>query len=448
MFDALSTKLQKIFSKLKGHGRLSEALVDEVLREIKIALLEADTNFKAVKELIAKIKQRSIGAEVMESLTPAQQVIKIVKEELTLLLDGGLSSKLLFSAKPPTIIFMVGLQGSGKTTSSAKLAAYLRNLGKKTILIGADVYRPAAIDQLETLAERVDVPFYSERGSNNPKTIIANGLKMATRFGCEVAIVDTAGRLHVDEVMMNELSLLKEFFSPTETLLVVDSMMGQDAVNMALTFKEKIDFTGLLLTKLDGDSKGGAALSIRIVTGVPVKFMSQTEKIDGLEEFHPQRLAQRILGLGDVLTLIEKAEASMDIENAAKLAEKIRKDELNLNDFLDQMRQVSKIGSFDQIMAMMPKIPGLKAKNLPAIDENYFKKMEAIIFSMTKEERLNPKIINGSRRKRIAKGSGMSQSEINQLLKRFDETKKMMKQFGKLNTHAKMGKKILPYFNQ
>ncbi len=443
MFDSLTEKLQKTFAKLKRHGRLNEAVVDEVLREIRIALLEADTNYKAVKELIAKIKERAVGSEVFNSLTPAQQVIKIVKDELIELL-GRDFTKLNTSPKKPTIIFMIGLQGSGKTTSSAKLAKLLKSRGKRALLIGADIYRPAAIDQLESLSQKIEVSFYSERDSKDPRDIIERGIKAATKEGADIVIVDTAGRLHVDQEMMDELSELEKAFRPSEVLLVVDSMMGQDGVNMALSFKERISFTGLVLTKLDGDSKGGAALSIKAVTGSPIKFISSSEKLDGFEEFHPDRFAQRMLGLGDVLTLIEKAEAAFDAEETAKLAEKIKRDELDLNDFLEQMRQIRKMGSFDQILSMMPNIPGLKAKKLPTIDDGHLKRIEAIISSMTKEERGDPKIINGSRRSRIAKGSGHAPSDVNQLLKQFNETKKMMKQFGKLNTHAKMGKKFLP----
>ncbi|MDI6799199.1 MAG: signal recognition particle protein [Actinomycetota bacterium] len=446
MFDNLSNKLQNIFAKLKGHGRLSEANVDEVLREIRIALLEADTNFKAVKELIARIRERSIGAEVMESLTPAQQVIKIVKEELISLL-GKDSPKINLSSKLPTLIFMVGLQGSGKTTSSAKLANHFKKLGKKPLLIGVDVYRPAAVDQLEALAQKIGALVYFEKESDSPSEIVRRGLKRALSEACEVVIVDTAGRLHIDEEMMDELKALSDEFKPDETILVVDSMMGQDAVNMAIAFKERVDFTGLLLTKLDGDSKGGAALSIKAATGVPIKLISTGEKMDSLELFHPDRLVSRMLGLGDVLTLIEKVEASLDAENAVKLAEKIKKDELDLNDFLAQMQGIRKMGSFDQILSMMPKIPGLKTKSLPSIDDAHFKRMEAIIASMTREEKENPRLINGSRRQRIAKGSGTRPSDINQLLKQFNDTKKMMKQFGNLNTRAKMGKKILPHLN-
>lgn len=446
MFDNLSNKLQNIFAKLKGHGRLSEANVDETLREIRLALLEADTNFKVVKELIARIRERSIGAEVMESLTPAQQVIKIVKDELISLL-GKDSPKINLSSKLPTIIFMVGLQGSGKTTSSAKLANHFKKLDKKPLLIGADVYRPAAADQLEALAQKIGALVYFEKESDNPSGIVRRGLKRAVSEACEVVIVDTAGRLHIDEEMMGELEALSDEFKPDETILVVDSMMGQDAVNMAIAFKERVDFTGILLTKLDGDSKGGAALSIKAATGVTIKLISSGEKMDSLELFHPDRLVSRILGLGDILTFIEKAEASLDAENAAKLAEKIKKDELDLSDFLAQMQEIRKMGSFDQILSMMPKIPGLKTKGLPSIEDAHFKRMEAIIASMTREERENPGLINGSRRLRIAKGSGTRPSDINQLLKQFNDTKKMMKQFGNLNTRAKIGKKILPHLN-
>ncbi|HDP69924.1 MAG TPA: signal recognition particle protein [Actinobacteria bacterium] len=446
MFNSLSSKLQNIFSKLKAYGKLGEKQVEEVLREIRLALLEADVNFKVVKDFISNIKERAVGVEVMESLTPAQQVVKIVNEELTKLM-GGVSNKVTFASKPPTIFMLVGLQGSGKTTSSAKFANYLKNMGKKPFLVAADIYRPAAIEQLESLANELGVSIYSDKKSGACKEIVRAGIKQAIREGSDVVVVDTAGRLHIDEEMMKEAREVKEATSPHQVLLVVDAMTGQDAINVAESFKEKLGFDGIILTKLDGDARGGAALSIRAVTKKPIKFISMGEKLDSLEVFYPDRMANRILGMGDVLTLIEKAEATVDLDEAERLVEKIRKQEFSLDDFLVQMQQVKKMGSLDQILGMLPKIPGMPKSAVSNIDERQIKKIEAIITSMTSEERGNPKIINGSRRSRIARGSGTSPGEVNKLLKQYSETKKMMKRFSNFGPRAKMDKKISPFFN-
>jgi len=446
MFENLSAKLQNIFSKLKAHGRLDEKQVEEALREVRLALLEADVNYKVVKDLILKIKERAIGEEVTKSLTPAQQVIKIVNEELVNLM-GGIPSKVTFASKPPTVFMLVGLQGSGKTTATAKLAHYLSNMGKNPLLVAADIYRPAAIEQLESLSKELGVSFYSDRKSNRCDEISKAGIKRATSEGSDVVIVDTAGRLHVDDEMMEELKKVKKAISPHQIFLVVDAMIGQDAVNIAVAFRDKLDFDGLILTKLDGDARGGAALSIKAVTGKPIKFVSLGEKIDSLQVFYPDRMANRILGMGDVLTLIEKAEKAINTEEAAALEEKIRKQEFTLGDFLAQMQQIKKMGSIDQVLGMLPKFPGMPKNALAGVDEKHMKRIEAIIKSMTLEERNNPKIINGSRRLRISKGSGTTSSDVNKLLKQFTETKKLMKKFSNFGSRAKMGKKVSPFLN-
>ncbi|MDO8885361.1 signal recognition particle protein [Candidatus Oleimmundimicrobium sp.] len=446
MFESLSAKLQNIFYKLKTHGRLNEKQVEEALREIKLALLEADVNFKVVKDLIAKIKERAVGTEVMKSLAPGQQVIKIVNEELTELM-GGVPSKITFASKSPTIYMLVGLQGSGKTTSAAKLASYLKNMGKIPFLVAADIYRPAAIDQLESLSKELGVLVYSDKKSRKCEEIARSGIKQGIAQGSDVIIIDTAGRLHIDDGMMEELKTVKKTVRPHQILLVVDAMTGQDAVNIAVSFQEKIDFDGLILTKLDGDARGGAALSIRAVTGKPIKFVSLGEKLDSLQTFYPDRMASRILGMGDVLTLIEKAETTFNEEEAASLAEKIRKQEFTLDDFLSQIQQIKNMGSFDQVLSMLPKSPGLPKNALSGLNEKQIKKVEAIIKSMTLDERRNPKIMSGSRRLRVANGSGTNTREVNRLLKQFNETKKMMKQFSNFGSRAKIGKKILPFFN-
>lgn len=424
MFQSLSNRLQNIFTKLKGRGKLSESDVNEAMREIRLALLEADVNFKVVKDFVAKVKARAVGVEVLESLTPSQQVIKIVNEEMAALL-GSTESKLLFASQPPTVIMLVGLQGSGKTTATAKLAHLARSQGKHPLMIAADIYRPAAIDQLVALGEENNLPVYHL--DENPEQIVEAGLKEAATRALDVVIIDTAGRLHIDENMMSELERLKKLARPHQILLVVDSMTGQDAVNVAKSFQEKLDFDGIILTKLDGDARGGAALSIRAVTGRPIKFVSLGEKINSLETFHPDRMASRILGMGDVLTLIEKAQATSDARQTEELERKIRKAEFTFEDFLSQMRQLKKMGPINQIIKMLPGMPSAPGmKNLNISDKDLVR-IEAIIESMTPEERIKPAIISGSRRERIAKGSGTSVRDVNQLLSQFNQTKKMMK---------------------
>jgi signal recognition particle subunit SRP54 len=435
MFDNLSDRLQDIFKRLRGHGKLSEKQVDEMMREVRLALLEADVNFKVVKEFIGRVRERAVGEEVLRSLTPAQQVIKIVDEELTGLL-GSENEKINFSSRPPSMIMLVGLQGSGKTTATAKLAAHLKNQGRHPMMIAADIYRPAAIDQLEKLGEQVGVDVYSDR-SAAPEAIVKAGLKKAEKEGLDTVIVDTAGRLHIDEEMMRELVRIKKDYNPGETLLVVDAMTGQDAVNVAQTFSEEVGFDGIILTKLDGDARGGAALSIKTVTGKPVKFASVGEKMGDLEPFYPDRMASRILGMGDMLTLIEKAQTTYDEEKAQELERKLRKQQFTLEDFLDQMEQLKKMGPLDQILGMIPGISASKLKGLQ-VDEGQIKRVEAIIQSMTPEERRKPQVIGASRKQRIARGSGTSTQDVNRLLQQFQQMQKLMKQFGKMSPR-KMG---------
>jgi len=443
LFDNLSGRLQDIFSKLKSRGRLSEKDVDAAMREVRLALLEADVNYKVVKDFIAKVKERAIGVEVLESLTPAQQVIKIVNEELSNLM-GSTESKLSFAPRPPTVIMLVGLQGSGKTTSAAKLAYHLRSNGKRPFLIGADVYRPAAIDQLKTLADENNIPFYSDDPKIPPLQIVKAGVREANQRGIDVIIVDTAGRLHIDENMMQELEDIKAEVRPHQILLVVDAMTGQDAVNVAQSFREKLDFDGVVMTKLDGDARGGAALSIRAVTGRPIKLVSVGEKMDSLEPFHPDRLASRILGMGDILTLIEKAQATVDQKKAKEMEEKLRRAEFTFEDFLDQMEQMRQMGPINQLISMIPGL-GKLPKDIQVSDKD-MGRIKAIIQSMTLDERRNPSIISGSRRERIAKGSGTKQHEVNQLLKQFNQTKKLLKQFGNMQGKMKMPKGSFPFF--
>jgi signal recognition particle subunit SRP54 len=435
MFDNLSDRLQDIFKRLRGHGKLSEKQVDEMMREVRLALLEADVNFKVVKEFIGRVRERAVGEEVLRSLTPAQQVIKIVDEELTGLL-GSENEKINFSSRPPSMIMLVGLQGSGKTTATAKLAAHLKNQGRHPMMIAADIYRPAAIDQLEKLGEQVGVDVYSDR-SAAPEAIVKAGLKKAEKEGLDTVIVDTAGRLHIDEEMMRELVRIKKDYNPGEILLVVDAMTGQDAVNVAQTFSEEVGFDGIILTKLDGDARGGAALSIKTVTGKPVKFASVGEKMGDLEPFYPDRMASRILGMGDMLTLIEKAQTTYDEEKAQELERKLRKQQFTLEDFLDQMEQLKKMGPLDQILGMIPGISASKLKGLQ-VDEGQIKRVEAIIQSMTPEERRKPQVIGASRKQRIARGSGTSTQDVNRLLQQFQQMQKLMKQFGKMSPR-KMG---------
>ena len=444
LFENLSDKLQGTFKRLRGRGKLTEADVNEAMREVRMALLEADVNFKVVKDLINRIKERAIGEEVMSSLTPAQQVIKIVNEELTELM-GGSQSKILIASKPPTVLMMVGLQGAGKTTSTGKLALHLRKQGKKPLLVAADVQRPAAIDQLETLGKQLNIPVYSDRNSKNPVEIAKAAMAEAASKLYDIVIIDTAGRLHVNEELMEELVNIKKQVKPHEILLVADAMTGQDAVQVAESFHEKLGLDGIVLTKMDGDARGGAALSIKAVTGAPIKFVGMGEKMDALEAFHPDRMASRILGMGDVLTLIEKAQTEKDTAENEKMAKKMMKDGLDLNDFLSQMQQIRKLGSFKDIIGMIPGMSKMKELKDVDLDGKDIKKIEAIIRSMTMAERTKPSLIDGSRRKRIAAGSGTQVQDVNQLLKRFEETNKMMKQFTGMNKGKKKGGMKFPF---
>ncbi len=432
-FENLSDKLQDTFKKLKGKGVLTEEDIDKAMREVKLALLEADVNFKVVKEFVAEVKAKALGADVLNSLTPGQQVVKIVNDELISLM-GGTNSKLTYSSSGFTTILMVGLQGTGKTTTCGKLAMYLKKEGKKPMLAACDIYRPAAIDQLEVVGKQVDVPVYTERDNRKAEEIALHAKKEAETRGFNVLIVDTAGRLQIDEELMEELVRVKAAVKPHEILLVVDALTGQDAVNAAEGFNNKLGIDGIIMTKMDGDSRGGAALSAKKVTGKPVKFMGMGEKLDALEPFHPERMASRILGMGDMLSLIEKAQETYDEEKAAKLEKKLRRNEFTLEDFLDQMGEVRNMGGLGKILDMLP---GVNKKNVSEDDidkgEKEFRQMEAIIRSMTLEERRNPNLLNASRRKRIAAGSGQSVSKVNQLIKKYEDTKKLMKQFNNPN---------------
>ncbi|NLC02996.1 MAG: signal recognition particle protein [Tissierellia bacterium] len=444
VFESLSEKIQNALGKLKGKGKLSEKDVDVAMREVRLALLEADVNFKVVKDFIKIVKERAIGGEVMESLTPGQQVIKIVNEELTNLM-GEKEVKLDFSMNP-TVILMCGLQGAGKTTTSGKLALNLKKQNKRPLLVACDVYRPAAIKQLEVVGEKVGVPVFSMGDKEDPVNIAKASVDHGKKHGNDVIIIDTAGRLHIDEELMSEIKNIYEAVNPSEVLLVLDAMTGQDAVNVADSFNELLGISGVVLTKLDGDARGGAALSIRAVTNKPIKFVGMGEKLDELEPFHPDRMASRILGMGDVLTLIERAQSNIDQNKAMELERKIRTQQFTFDDFLDQLEQMKNMGPLDQLMGM---IPGIDAKALKGLDINDkdISRIEAIIKSMTKKERNNPDIIDSSRRKRISKGSGNSVQEVNKLLKQFKETKKMMKKFTDMEkTVKKKGKFGLPFF--
>lgn len=426
-FESLSDKLQNAFKKLRGKGVLTEADINEAMREVKLALLEADVNFKVVKEFIASVKEKCMGAEVMESLTPAQQIIKIVNAELTDLM-GGSGTKLTFSPSGFTTIMMTGLQGTGKTTTCGKLAAYLKQSGKKPYLAACDIYRPAAIDQLEIVGKAVNTPVFTMRDCRDAAKIAVEAKKEAEKKGYDVLIIDTAGRLQIDEALMDELEDIKKAVKPHEILLVVDALTGQDAVNVAAGFDEKLGIDGIIMTKMDGDSRGGAALSARKVTGKPIKFIGTGEKSDALEPFHPERMAGRILGMGDMLSLIEKAEAAFDKEQAEKLEKKIKKNQFTLEDFLDQMGQVKNMGGLGKIMEMLPGMNSAQMKNVDLeAGEREFRQMEAIIQSMTIEERRDPSLLNASRRKRISAGCGLPVSKINNLIKKYEEAKKMMK---------------------
>lgn len=441
IFQSLSDRLQATFKKLRGHGKLTEEDVNEAMREVRMALLEADVNFKVVKDFVKTIKERAIGQEVLDTLTPAQVVIKIVDEELTRLM-GGTQSRLNISPKPPTVLMMVGLQGAGKTTSAGKLALALKKQGKHPLLVAADVYRPAAITQLEVLGKQISVPVYSVHDSKDAVAIARDSIDYSAAHACDVVIIDTAGRLQIDEKLMQELKDIKGTVHPHDILLVVDAMTGQESVNVAQTFNEALGLDGVILTKLDGDARGGAALSVKAVTGVPIKFVGMGEKIEPLEVFHPDRMASRILGMGDVLSLVEKAQTAFDLEEAKKMEKKLRKNEFTLDDFLAQMQQIKKLGSLDSILGMIPGMGGLK-KQLAGqdidLDGKEMRQIEAIIRSMTPKERSDISIINGSRRKRIAKGSGTRVQDVNKLLKQFAEMQKMMKKMKKMKGGKKGG---------
>ena len=442
-FEGLSEKLSAAFKKLRGKGRLSEADVKEAMREIRLALLEADVSFKVVKQFVAQVTEKAVGADVLEALSPAQQIIKIVNQELTELM-GGSAAKLTIASKPPTVIMMVGLQGAGKTTNGAKLAGLMKKQsGKRPLLAACDIYRPAAIQQLEVVGKQLDIPVF-QMGQTNPVDIARAAVEHAAKHGNDMVFLDTAGRLHVDEELMDELRNIKAAVEPTEILLVVDAMIGQDAVNAAKAFDDALDIDGVLLTKMYGDARGGAALSIKEVTGKPIKFVGMGEKLDQIEVFHPDRMASRILGMGDMLSLIEKAEQNFDQKKALELQEKLRKNKFTLTDFYDQMKQLKNMGSLTEIAGMLP---GVKASDLEGVgmDQKLLQRMEAIILSMTPAEREDPKLLNSSRKKRIAAGSGTQVVDINRLLKQFDMLQAMTKQFsgGKLpkNLRKMMGKK-------
>ncbi|WP_080846471.1 signal recognition particle protein [Cytobacillus gottheilii] len=445
-FEGLADRLQNTIQKIRGKGKIGEADVKEMMRDVRLALLEADVNFKVVKEFVKKVSERAVGQEVMKSLTPGQQVIKVVKEELTELM-GGEQSKIAVANRPPTVIMMVGLQGAGKTTTTGKLANLLRKkYNRNPMLVAADIYRPAAIKQLETLGKQLSMPVFSLGDQVSPVEIAKQAIAKAKEDHNDYVLIDTAGRLHVDEALMDELTQIKELTKPDEIFLVVDAMTGQDAVNVASSFNDLLGLTGVVLTKLDGDTRGGAALSIRSVTNTPIKFVGLGEKLDALEAFHPERMASRILGMGDVLTLIEKAQANVDEEKAKELEKKMRSASFTLDDFLEQLGQVRNMGPLDDLLKMMPGAGKIKGLDKMKIDEKQITHVEAIIQSMTKAEKEHPETINASRRKRIAKGSGRTVPEVNRLLKQFDEMKKMMKQMtGMQQKGKKKGGFKLPF---
>ena len=440
-FENLSNKLQDVFNKLRGKGKLTEKDVKTAMREVKLALLEADVNFKIVKDFISSVTEKAVGEEVLTGLNPGQQVVKIVNDELVSLM-GSTQSKLTFSSKSPTVYMMVGLQGAGKTTTTGKLAGQLRKQGKHPLLIACDVYRPAAIKQLQVVGSTYNIPVF-DMGQGDPVDIAVKGIEHAKANGNDIVIIDTAGRLHINEELMDELVNIKNEVRPQEILLVIDAMTGQDAVNVAESFNDKLGVDGVIITKLDGDTRGGAALSVRWVTGKPIKYVGMGEKMEDLEPFYPDRMASRILGMGDVLSLIEKAQQVYDDNAAKELEKKMRAQDFNFEDFLNQINQVKKMGPLKDLLKMIPGAGSLKIDDMD-IDDNATKGVEAIIQSMTKEERQNPDILNGSRKRRIAKGSGRSIQEVNQLLKQFEEMKRMMKMFGDM-TKGKKGKMRLPF---
>lgn len=443
MFQSLTEKLSNAFARFRNKGKLTEADVKEGMREVKLALLEADVNFKVVKDFTKAVTERAVGAQVLESLLPAQQIIKIVNEELIKLM-GSETSKINISPKPPTVIMMTGLQGAGKTTHAGKIANTFKQKGKNPLLVACDVYRPAAIDQLKIVGESIGVQVFSMGAKISPVEIAKAGVEYAKKNGHDMVFIDTAGRLHIDEELMAELAKIKECTNPEEILLVVDAMTGQDAVNVAKSFDELLDITGVVLTKMDGDTRGGAALSVRYITGKPIKYIGTGEKLDAIELFHPDRMASRILGMGDVLSLIEKAEAAFDEKNAKEMEKKFREQTFTLEDFLEQMYQIKKMGNINQLLAM---VPGVKAGALKdaEVDEKHLARIEAIILSMTKSERLRPETINGSRRKRIAKGSGTTVEDVNKLLRQFEQMKKTMKQFSNMGKRRGFGGIKLPF---
>ncbi|MEW9050444.1 MAG: signal recognition particle protein [Neobacillus sp.] len=445
-FEGLADRLQNTIQKIRGKGKVTEADVKEMMREVRLALLEADVNFKVVKDFVKKVSERAIGQEVLKSLTPGQQIIKIVNEELTELM-GGEQSKIAASNRPPTVIMMVGLQGAGKTTTTGKLANLLRKkYNRKPMLVAADIYRPAAIKQLQTLGKQLDMPVFSLGDQVSPVEIAKQAIAKAKEEHNDYVLIDTAGRLHVDEALMDELKDIKELTKPDEIFLVVDAMTGQDAVNVAQSFNEQLGLTGVVLTKLDGDTRGGAALSIRAVTQTPIKFVGLGEKLDALEPFHPERMASRILGMGDVLTLIEKAQANVDEQKAKELEQKMRTASFTLDDFLEQLGQVRNLGPLDELLKMMPGANKIKGLNNMQIDEKQIAHVEAIIRSMTMEEKTHPEILNSNRKRRIAKGSGRTVPEVNRLLKQFEDMKKMMKQMtGMQQKGKKKGGFKLPF---
>ena len=440
-FEGLSAKLQEVTRKLRGKARITESDLKEMLREVKLALLEADVNYAIVKEFVNTIQEKALGQDVLKSLTPGQQVIKIVKDELVELL-GGTESKINFTPNPPTVIMLVGLQGSGKTTTAGKLANLLRKQGKKPLLVACDVYRPAAIKQLQVVGGQLNIPVYANENTKNVVQIARQAIDTAMSKLNDVVILDTAGRLHIDEELMNELKNVKANVKPHEILLVVDSMTGQDAVNVAKSFNEALGIDGVVLTKLDGDTRGGAAISVKKITGRPIKFAATGEKLSDIEVFHPERMASRILGMGDVLSIIEKAEEAIDLEAAEKLEKQLKKKkDLDLDDYLTQLRQIKKMGSFSSLLKM---IPGMNQLKDVKVDDKEFVRIEAIISSMTKEERQNPKLLNGNRRLRIAKGSGTSVQEINKFMKSFEMTQKMMRQMKDSKNMKKMMRGMNP----
>ncbi len=445
MFDTLTERLNTVFKKLKGQGKITEENVRDAMRQIRLSLLEADVHYKVVKSFVTSVQEKAVGAEVLSSITPGQQIVKIVHDELIRLL-GTHQGQLTLSGPPPFPILLVGLQGSGKTTTIAKLARLLKKGGKhRPYLVPADVRRPAAIDQLVTLAEQVGVPCYPSKTSDDPVKISKKAVKEAIRLGCDVVLIDTAGRLQVDEPLMEELHKIKKAVNPSDILLVVDAMTGQEAVKVAEAFHERLDLGGVILTKLDGDARGGAALSIRAVIDRPIKFVGVGEKIEDFEPFHPDRMASRILGMGDVLTLVEKAQETFDQKQVEKFEKKLKKNSFTLEDFRDQLQQIRKMGSFESLLSMIPGMQKLKGNQVIQPDERELIKVEAIINSMTRKERLNHAIINGSRRKRIARGSGTTVQDVNNLIKRYVQAKKMMKRFSKMGRRKSFGKGSFPF---